>query len=521
MPFPLKKEGLLQAWAYALASVVFLLPVVNPDIWWHLSAGRWIWEHGAVPAADSFSFTRAGAPWIDFEWLFQLAVLAVHRAAGDWGLWALKFALLALAAWPTDGLLRDRGVSGGARVLATAAWAAGFFSKADLRPDLLSAAFFALLLRRLESGRASFLFGFGLFALWANLHGGFVLGLGLYAAAALPRRRTGRPPARDLAGEACGALLGACLNPFGLRLYEVFFLHAGDPAMRAFVAEWQAFSLRWSFHWPLAAFLPASLAAAWLRRREDPLLAAVAAAAAVAGIWSTRFTLYWAAAAAPLLAAALPRAHPAALALILAGLTALGARALRPVRLGLPFQDLYVARRAADFIAEQKQELGGLRLFNTYEWGGYLGWRTGAPVFGDGRYLFHGQNAAFQAALESPADLAAFLGKERLDGLFVRRFRSFIEGVRVHPDGSRVPVRRPWYLAFLPRERWALVYWDDLALVFVDRAKVAPAWLSAHEYRWWRPDDDEARDDALARGEIPRAAYDAERARQQSALKSH
>ena len=45
--------------------------------------------------------------------------------------------------------------------------------------------------------------------------------------------------------------------------------------------------------------------------------------------------------------------------------------------------------------------------------------------------------------------------------------------------------------------------------MFVDRAKVPAPWLSEHEYRWLRPDDETARADALARGEIPRAALDA------------
>ena len=74
------------------------LPFANPDLFWHLSAARRILELGRIPAADWLSYTRAGAPWIDFEWLTQLAWLAAYSAAGWWGLWAVKVALFSAAA---------------------------------------------------------------------------------------------------------------------------------------------------------------------------------------------------------------------------------------------------------------------------------------------------------------------------------------------------------------------------------------------------------------------------------------
>lgn len=147
--------------------------------------------------------------------------------------------------------------------------------------------------------------------------------------------------------------------------------------------------------------------------------------------------------------------------------------------------------------------------------GGYLGWRLGPEgrVYGDGRYLFHGQLAELQEALTGAAPLAALIERNRLDALLIKHYPQRLPGVRVYPDGSRRELSRPWYASYLPRERWALVWWDAKALVFVDRAKVPAAWLAAHEYRWLRPGDDEALADALARGEAPAAAVAAERAR--------
>ena len=503
----LPEGGALRAWAYALALIVLCLPVLSPDVWWHLSAGRWIWAHGAVPAVDSFSFTRAGAPWIDFEWLFQL-LLHPFGLLGDWGLWLAKALLLGLAFWPLDGLLRDRDASPLSRALGAALWAAAILPKADLRADLVSAAFFAWQLRRFSSGKSSFLFGFGAFACWANLHAGFALGLALYPAWALVLWLARRKRPEGLGAEACGAALGVLMNPYGLSLFGVFMAHALDP-VRAGVAEWGAFSLRPPFHWPLAAALAAGTWAAWRARKSEPALAAAALSLTAATLYSTRFNVYWPAAAVPLLAPAISAE------LALAALTLLFAAALRVVEFGRPYQDVFVARRAADFVAAERGVFAPLRVFNTYEWGGYLGWRLGpgSRVYGDGRYLFHGQLGELQEALSGDAPMAAFVERNRLEALLIRSYEQRLPGVRVYPDGSRRALSRPWYVTYLPRERWALVWWDRAALVFVERAKAPASWLAAHEYRWWRPGDGAALEDALSRGEAPKEAVEAERRR--------
>mgnify|MGYP001609910939 FL=1 len=507
----LPKGGALRAWAYALALIVLCLPVLSPDVWWHLSAGRWIWAHASVPVTEAFSFTREGTPWIDFEWGFQL-LLYPFSFLGDWGLWAAKALLLSLAFLPVDGLLRDRKAASLERALGVALWAAAILPKADLRADLISAGFFAWQLRRLSAGRASFLAGFIAFACWVNLHAGFALGLALYPAWALVLRFARKEGPTGLWAEACGAVLGTLLNPYGLSVYAVFLTHALDP-VRTGVAEWGGFSLRYAFQWPLAAALAAGTWAAWRARRREPGLAAAALVLAAATLYSVRFNVYWPAAAVPLLAVAIPAE------VTLAVLTILFAASLRAVECGRPYQDMFVARRAVDFIASRRMIFDPLRVFNTYEWGGYLGWRLGPQgrVYGDGRYLFHGQLAELQEALSGAVPMAAFVKRNRLDAILIRSYPTRLSGVRIYKDGSRRELTRPWYVTYLPRERWALVWWDRQALLFVDRAKVPAAWLAEHEYLWLRPGDDEALSDALARGEAPAAAVEAEKARHDSA----
>lgn len=518
----MRKEGgaltgrAAMVWAYALALIVVSLPLHSPDLFWHLSAGRWIFAHGAVPSVDPFSFTHYGRPWIDFEWAAQLLWYGVHAAAGLRGLWALKCALLIVAFVPVDGLLRDKGASEVARAAGLALWSCAALAQADLRMDLFSAALFALLLRRLESGRASFLFGFGLFALWGNLHAGFPLGLTLYAAYALAARFRRGKNSNGLGAEVCGALLGTLLNPYGLKIYLVIAAHATDPVGR-FVSEWGPVDWRMPFHRPRIAALLVALPLAWGARHEAPALALSGMVLAIATAFSTRFGVYFASAASGCLAAAFPRPRASVAAAVLAVATLLigAATARKRPAWGAAFSDIYVARRAVDFVVSQRAVFGPLRLFNTHEWGGYLGWRLGpgGRVYGDGRYLFHSQLPELQEALTGPQPMDAFVQRNELDAFLIRAYPDRLPGVRVYPDGSRRKISRPWYLSYLPRERWALVWWDEKALVFVNRAKVSPAWLAAHEYRWWRPGDGEALSDALARGEASAAVVEAEKVR--------
>src|SRR5437016_10640273 len=43
--------------------------VVDPDIWWHLHNAEYLFQHHQFPRADMYSFTVAGHPWINHEWL--------------------------------------------------------------------------------------------------------------------------------------------------------------------------------------------------------------------------------------------------------------------------------------------------------------------------------------------------------------------------------------------------------------------------------------------------------------------
>ena len=43
--------------------------ISDPDFWWHLRTGQFIFETFSIPRTDIFSHTNLGKPWVTHEWL--------------------------------------------------------------------------------------------------------------------------------------------------------------------------------------------------------------------------------------------------------------------------------------------------------------------------------------------------------------------------------------------------------------------------------------------------------------------
>ncbi len=70
-------------------------PVTDPDLWWHLRTGQLIVQNHQLFHADPYSFTKAGQPWLDHEWLSQIVIFLIYRSAGYGGLMVVFAAIIA------------------------------------------------------------------------------------------------------------------------------------------------------------------------------------------------------------------------------------------------------------------------------------------------------------------------------------------------------------------------------------------------------------------------------------------
>jgi hypothetical protein len=76
------------------AFVALLVPLPAVDLAYQVRAGSEILASGAVPRMDTWTFTVAGTPWLDQQWLAQVVLALGHRVGG----WELLAVLLWLVA---------------------------------------------------------------------------------------------------------------------------------------------------------------------------------------------------------------------------------------------------------------------------------------------------------------------------------------------------------------------------------------------------------------------------------------
>ncbi|MGE3509499.1 MAG: hypothetical protein AB7N65_11505 [Vicinamibacterales bacterium] len=207
----------------------------DPDLFGHLRFGLDLLRDLALTAHDPYSFTQ-DVPWVNHEWLSELVFAAAYRVGGVPALVLLKSAMVLAIAWllwPLTvhvtpwrrGLLMVAGLVGAAPAATT------------FRPQLWTLLLLAVLIRVLADRRSP-LWLVLLFPVWANAHGGWIVGGGFAALWAIGRvldDRSLRTAAPYLAAGAV-AFLATAINPYGVGLWT--FL-GSTVRMGRDVTEWQ------------------------------------------------------------------------------------------------------------------------------------------------------------------------------------------------------------------------------------------------------------------------------------------
>jgi len=194
----MKPAGLLfplcaAAGAFAIAATV---PLVDPDMYWHLASGQWMLDHHEILRSDVFSSTVAGQPYSVGEWLGELVFAVVFNVGGWAGLAIFRALLAAAAAFALAGLSRRRGAPLIAALLVVA-WAVVFSKTRWIdRPAIFTLVLFPVVLDLLYAARAgsrrALMLIPPLILVWANLHGGYAIGLALVLAFTVEAAARGR-----------------------------------------------------------------------------------------------------------------------------------------------------------------------------------------------------------------------------------------------------------------------------------------------------------------------------------------
>ncbi|MBR0755934.1 hypothetical protein JQ604_27495 [Bradyrhizobium jicamae] len=373
------------------------------DLGWHLAAGDLIRERRAIPVQDPWAFTLGDKRWFNLSWLWDVIASVIYQHAGFAGLVLFTVACGAVIVGYLTSICLRAGASGIATCIAVFI-ACVLYPAFEAAPNMYLAAspntptmLFAVMFTAECLRRTRWFLLPPAMVLWANLHGGFVIGfliVGLFGAVALLRRDWADVRTHALTGIGCA--LAILVNPLGWHIYAGVTATLGH-FVQANIGEWLSYyeNIRLPGSIPgmivIAVFVAFELR--FGRATRVPLEARLLAwLFLLLGLYQFRYmAFFFLFSALPLalhIDRLLSRDAPASKiqgALLAAGI--MGACALP-----LTFVLVRPSLALPDMLTEQdgrylESHLAGARVLNHWNVGGYQIFRTHGtvPVFVDGR----------------------------------------------------------------------------------------------------------------------------------------
>lgn len=393
----LEESGIARVVFFLVIFILFWargVMILDPDFGWHLQVGRIVIAHG-VPRADPFSFTMPSYPYVDHEWLTDTIQALLYPAIGLWGLAALFAGVGTLALLISDTIIEKkyRVLSFIPLLLITVT----LLSFVGIRPQVISWLFFSILIWVLVNGYKRDLAIYSLpllFILWANLHGGFVIGIGtlfVFILIDFWKRRTFNISFIII---FILSILATGITPYGFRIWWEIWMSLSDSSLRWSIGEWMpAFS---ETSWTLWVFLALSLffvCRYWKKFSFFELVMYVFLL--LSGLASIRNIPFWLLLALPLTILGLGyfyqdvtavsggtmRLKKAYLIFLVICIISVGLQLYQES--AAPTESTYYPKNAAIFI---RNHFPTGNIFAPYGWGGYIIWKlSGYKVFIDGR----------------------------------------------------------------------------------------------------------------------------------------
>lgn len=497
-----KAQGILLAATVVVAGALMAVqPVRSPDVWHHAASGRLVAQTGRPATSDVFSHTACGRRWIQYEWLAQVIIYGSYALGGADGLQLLRMAAVAGAAALMLLAARARGAGPAAAAVAVALALCGMSERFFTRPEIFTWLLFSgvmLAMEMVRRRRHGFSFLPALLVVpWVNMHGAWIAGLawlGLVCAgdtvSALMKRR--HAPARRTLTFLWLALLLAFLatlaNPYGWHIWEVPFALSSSPEVTARIAEWKPTTFAYWLDPRHAGACVVIISLLLAVRGPAPADWLVAGFFGVLSLTAVRHLPLALLVTAPILARQLHliwqgAARGGRMKRLLGrpawqqGGVALACAALVIIALGgfaFPRAGWGPARRkfplgAARFLKEN--DLRG-NLYNTYDFGNLLMFKRFPKnrVFIDGRVDMYG------------AGIVRLYEKVRnAQSGWEDELRRRAVGVCV-VDVSR-PTDRRLLETLHASSAWTLVFWDNVAAVYVNRSGGSPE-FRRHAYTY-------------------------------------
>ncbi len=459
---------------FILVFLLFSRPPLDADLWWHLRAGQTMWAQKNILLTDPFSYTRLGAPWVNAFWLSEICLYLFYRLGGYFALATFVSLSGAITFHFIYHRLPGNNLINSFIIILAALTAAPIWGP---RPQIISFFIIAWLdmwLSGINREMRPKWILVPVFALWANIHGGWIWGfLLLFSQAAgmliqllFEQSKATRDliwgEARSLIGWSALAGLAIGINPNGIAIWKLPFQQINVSLQ---LQEWLSPDFhRIDFH-PLL----------WMLF----LLIALAPFAGKPPSWSRVFNVLgfayltfvaqrnialFAIVATPLLSnwanevwntlrnekslISLPKLNPHITRLlnpvIVVSLSLASLGYLFTVSQPAELDKRYPSR-AIQWIKDNQPEG---RLFNSYNWGGYILWNLPEyPVFIDGRADLYGHEiiSDWQMIMSGSAEGINLLDSWNIGLVFIETDQPVVN--------------------YLEKHGWNILYRDEMAII--------------------------------------------------------
>lgn len=443
-------------------------------------------ENGRLPSHDLYTFTVPDHVWTDHEYLTEVLMWLLYQHAGLIGI-AIAFGLITwlgfVLIWRTaQGGRQPYVIAGLGIVLGVAAGAPIWGPRAQMITFFLSCLELMWIAGYLQGRSRAINFFPLVMVLWANLHAGWVIGLGFLGVAIVSElilvvvRRTEishRQHLKRLGLIMLGSVVAVALTPHGLSLYPYPFQTQGSAAQQSLIVEWFSPDFHLASLRPFEAML-LLVFVGFILHRPSLYELLLSLTVILLALQSVRNVAIFVAATTPILITvwsavwrelaerrgwklgSLSSARPAmAVMVVLALAVVAGGTSLR-IGQSLHDQDQLTASTypvaAADWLAAHPEV--GTRMYNQYGWGGYLAFRFYPDpnrrvfVFGEAALMGDGQLHRYEDVQTLRSDWRKILDDEHVDYVVYNRGEA-LSNVLMDDPG------------------WKVAYQDQQTVIFV------------------------------------------------------
>jgi len=437
--------------------------VFESDTFWHIKLGQEILKSLSLPVAVPFAFTGEGVPWIATEWLSEIVFFILYSVGGFSGLTLLNAIILALCALLIYVSLRTHNCNTILSFIISLLWAVMSRDWFVERPHIFSIlcmCYYLFCLSRLKS-----IFVFPLvMVLWANLHGGFILGPILLGCALTEQAYevySGHSRDRSALRKLEWAFILTCaatlFTPYHIRLLPFIIRHSLTARALNITTEFMPVSHAGYYIALLIAFL---LIALYLRRKKEGLISTCVFGALA--ISSQRIIPFFLIVSTIVLGDITMRL-----------LKAVPHRIEKPLR-NIPWLPLLLSILLAialvpSILSKKGVPSFGLGRDNLFYPAGAMEFIQKSGIKGNG---YNSMNFAGELILSWYPEKKVFQGSFFSEKLIHKREgKSFNEVIKKYQVTHAILEARLKYLetGLFPSKEWALVYWDDTALVMAKR----------------------------------------------------